>query len=190
MIPRFLVVALIAMVAISASAADIGRVETARSFVSSGYVMNIDGVSTPIFSKSASGGAITAETIEEPMGPDRMIHKHLGPIIYEPMTIQIGLSEPKGLCQWIIDSLGPNPPRQDVTITEVDLNMQPKTQRKLLRSLISEITIPACDAASRDPACLTMVIAPESIQQAQPQAAPSCAVQPETLAPKQFPPPD
>src|SRR3954469_3231785 len=41
--------------------------------------------------KSVDGGTPVAEVVEEPPGPDGLVHKHIGNVKYDDFTVQLGL---------------------------------------------------------------------------------------------------
>lgn len=131
-----------------------------RSYVSGNFFLNLDGVSCG-FVKSVDGGGITAEVVHEPSGPSYFVKKHIGPLKYEDFTLQIGLSMAKVVYDWIAASWAGNTMRKNGAIIAADYKLQARSTREFFNALITETTIPAMDAGSKEPAYLTLKFAPE-----------------------------
>ncbi len=138
-----------------------------RSYVAGRYLLTLDGVKCG-FVKSVEGGAIIGEVIQEPVGPDYVVHKHLGKPKYEDFEIQVGLSMGKPVYEWIRQSWTAKYQRMKGSITAMDFNYQPKSEQQFFEALLTETTIPAADAASKDPGYLTVKFTPETIRSAKP----------------------
>ena len=132
-----------------------------RSTVSGHFFLNLDGVPCG-FVKSVDGGGIAAEVIHEPSGPRHFVKKHIGPLKYEDFTLQIGLSMTKVVYDWIVASWAGNATRKNGAIIDVDYRLEARSAREFFNALITETTIPAMDASSKEPAYLTLKLAPES----------------------------
>jgi len=132
-----------------------------RSTVSSNFLLNLDGALCG-FVKSVDGGGIAAEVIHEPSGPSHFVKKHIGPLKYEDFTLQIGLSMAKAVYDWIAASWAGNTMRKNGAIIAADYRLEARSAREFFNALITETTIPAMDASSKEPAYLTLKLAPES----------------------------
>jgi phage tail-like protein len=93
-----------------------------RTYVSGNYLLEIDGVKCG-FVKSFSGGAISAEVINEPVGPDHIVKKHIGQPKYEDITLQIGMSMSKNVYEWIASMMTMNYQRKNGAIIYADYNL-------------------------------------------------------------------
>jgi len=138
-----------------------------RSYVSGNYFLNLDGVKCG-FVKAIGGGAITAEVINEPAGPNYFVKKHIGQPKYEDYTLQVGFSMSDAIYEWIRQSWNMNYQRKDGSIVALDYTLTPKSQREFKQALITETTIPACDGASKEPAYMTIRFSPEVIRDVAP----------------------
>ena len=121
--------------------------------------------------KSVAGGDISAPVIEEQAGPTGFVLKHLGPPVYEELTLQVGLGMGPAFYDWIAATWTRNFARKSGSIAASDVNLQVKTSREFTNALITETTIPALDGASKDAALLTVKLAPELISSAAPSGA-------------------
>jgi phage tail-like protein len=138
-----------------------------RSYVAGNYMLVLDGVKCG-FLKTVDGGGITAEVINEPVGPDHFIRKHIGKPKYEEFVIQVGFSMGKPVYEWIAQSWKMNYQRKNGSLIAADYNLTPKSERQFMEALITETTIPAMDGSSKEPAYLTVKFSPESIRMVKP----------------------
>jgi len=111
---------------------------------------------------SVTGGSIYAEFVTEKMGIDHLSRKHLGGVRYEDIALEVGAGMSARLYDWIKESLQPGKlSRKDGTIYVCDYDYHPRGSLAFTRALISEVSFPALDAASKDAAKLTVKLAPE-----------------------------
>jgi hypothetical protein len=131
-----------------------------RSYASGNFFFELDGV-TCGFIKSVEGGSASAEVINEPAGPSHYVKKHIGNPKYEDFSLQIDLSMEKSVYDWIAAAWNGKFLRRDGSIQAADYNMNIKSEREFFNALITETTIPAMDASSKEPCYLTLKFAPE-----------------------------
>jgi phage tail-like protein len=143
-----------------------------RSYVSGNFFLTIDGVKCG-FLKSVDGGAITAEVINEPAGKSYFVKKHIGQPKYEAFEVQAGFSMSKVFYNWIQQSWTMNYQRMGGSIVALDYSLQPKSERQFTQAIITETTIPAADASSKEPAYITLKFAPETTRITKPNSAAS-----------------
>jgi len=134
-----------------------------RSYVSGNFMLTLDGKNQG-FIKSVDGGAITAEVVSEPAGPSYFTKKHIGRPRYEDFTVQVGFNMTKPLYEWIAGSWTSKLERKNGSFVTADQNLQAQSERRFFNALITETTIPAMDGSSKEPAYLTVRLAPESIR--------------------------
>ncbi len=134
-----------------------------RSYVSGSFMLTLDGKNQG-FIKSVDGGAITAEVINEPAGPDSFAKKHIGQPRYEDFTVQVGFSMGRPVYDWIARSWTVKTERKSGSFIVADAQLQAQSERRFFNALITETTIPAMDGSSKEPAYLTVRLAPESIR--------------------------
>ncbi len=132
----------------------------ARSYVSERYFLELDGKQVG-FVQSIDGGGISAEVIQEAVGPDYFVHKHIGAPKYEDVTIQAGFSLGEALYEWLAQSWKASFRRRDVSIYTLDYNNNIHRQDEYFNALISEVTIPKCDGSSKEAGFLSIKISPE-----------------------------
>lgn len=133
---------------------------TTRSYVSGNYFLNLDGVKVG-FLKSVDGGAISAQVIEQPLGSLYYVKKHIGTPKYEDFTMQLGFALSRSVYDWIAASWQSNYMRKNGSIVATDFKLDATSERQFFNALITETGIPACDGSSKEPAYLTLKLAPE-----------------------------
>lgn len=131
-----------------------------RSYVSGNSRLTLDGTNVGVL-KSVDGGSIFAEVINEPMGADKVVHKHIGQPKYQDFTLQIGFGMAKPIYDWISASWTGNYQRKNGEVVAMDMNLNPTSTKQFFNALVTEVTMPALDAASREPGYMTVKFAPE-----------------------------
>lgn len=135
----------------------------ARQQSAARHALMLDGsVCGPL--KSAAGGTVMAEVINEAVGPDHIVRKHLSAPKYEDITIQVGLDACKGLYDWITATLKSQLNRKNGAILLLDYSSKEQQRIEFFDALISEIAFPAADASSKEPAYLTLKLSPGRTQ--------------------------
>ena len=131
-----------------------------RVFVGGSSALELDGQFID-FLKSAEGGFPKADVIQEPMGPNYIVKKHVGQPKYQDIAIQSDLAMPKPLFDWIAAALAMTYARKNGAIITADFNRVEQSRLQFNNALITEFTIPACDGSAKDPGYLTVKFAPE-----------------------------
>jgi hypothetical protein len=126
------------------------------------FALTLDGTQCG-FVKSVDGGEITADVISEP-ADGGVVKKHIGQPKYEEFELRLGLAMARDVSDWIRDSWAANPVRKSGSVVAVDANLNAKSERQFVEALITETTLPALDAASKEPGLVTLKFAPELIK--------------------------
>ncbi len=114
---------------------------------------------------SVTGGSIYAEFATEKIGIDHLARKHLAGVKYEDIALEVGVGMSARFYDWIKESLQPGKlSRKDGTIYVCDYDYHPRGSLAFTHALISEVSFPALDAASKNAAKLTVKLAPELIR--------------------------
>ena len=129
-------------------------------FAAGSFALDLDGTMCG-FLKAVEGGAITADVVAEPIGSTYFAKKHIGAPRYEELTLKLDLSLERAVYDWISDTWTGRSPRHDGAIVAVSSQRKAVSERQFFRAFLSEVTIPAADAASKEPAFLTVKLAPE-----------------------------
>jgi hypothetical protein len=134
-----------------------------RGYVAGKYGIEIDGIMAG-WLQSAEGGSATSDVVVEKLGADSLQKKHIAGVKYEDITIQLSpgdLPKRAGLAGWVAASLQ-TPLRKSGAVVAADYNYKEHSRRTFTNALISEVTFPALDATSKDPAYMTLKFSPET----------------------------
>ena len=131
-----------------------------RTYAAGRFALVLDGVACG-FLQSVAGGAVAGEviTVRGPAGS--FDEKHLGGVRYEELELQLDLSLDNLVYDWISASLKGSVNRRNGSIVAIGPTGSPVSEREFSHGLVTEVTIPTLDAASKDPAYLMVKIAPE-----------------------------
>src|SRR6185503_391838 len=132
-----------------------------RGFVSGRFAIEIGGKAGWI--QDTEGGHATSDVVNEKLGADHIIHKHIAGVKYEQIAVTAGFSMQKEFLDWIAASwkVQGQFARKDGAIVAADFNLEAKQKREFFGALITETQIPACDGSSKEPGYLTLKFAPE-----------------------------
>lgn len=135
----------------------------AISYVNGYFQLVIDGAEVGIIQK-AGGGSVKAEVAKYAQSTEYLPKNHLGNLTYEDINVQCGLSMGKVFQDWVKASLDSAHQRKGGSIQVADFDRSVKQEREFTNALITEVGIPAADAAAKDAAYLTVKWAPETIR--------------------------
>src|SRR5215831_7739449 len=131
-----------------------------KNYTSERFSLDLDGIRCG-FIESVEGGNVSAKVISESFSPDYFVKKHIGQPKHEDFSLRIGLSMEKKVYEWIAASWKGNYQRKDGSVIITDPKGHVKSEREFFNALITETTIPAMDASSKDAAFLTLKFSPE-----------------------------
>jgi phage tail-like protein len=116
------------------------------------------------FVKELSGGDATADVVQEKLGSDHLTKKHLGNVKYEEITFKCGTGMSKELYNWIdtgFKQTSHSRGREDGAVVYMDYDQKEMSRLTWHNGLITELTMPALDASSKDSAMMTIKFQPE-----------------------------
>jgi hypothetical protein len=127
------------------------------------FALELDGAAAgqPV---SAAGGDAIADVVVEPAGPDRIRRKHLGPVHYTDIALTCGIGMEKGFWTWLSDTLAGNGAARDGALSILDFDGKERERLAFTGALVTEISLPALDGASRDPVRLGVRISAEDVR--------------------------
>jgi hypothetical protein len=131
-----------------------------RGYVAGKYGIELGGAPAG-WIQSVEGGHAYSDVVNEKLGPDHIIHKHIANVRYDDITIACGTGMAKPFYEWIKASFERKHDRKDGAIVTADYNYKEITRMTFHHALISEIGFPALDGASKDAARMTIKIMPE-----------------------------
>jgi hypothetical protein len=133
----------------------------ARAYGAASFFLELDGAKSGFF-KSVDGGAISAEVIESPTAHG--INKSIGAPQYEEFVVRHAFSGGVPMLNWISDFFDGQQAAHEGAIIAADFNLDEKSRRSFAGALITEVSIPACDGSSKEPAFMTVKFSPEVIK--------------------------
>jgi hypothetical protein len=157
------ILAALALVGVCAVLARSSTAADSRTYTGGRFMLDLAGHS-PGFLRSFEGGAITADVIEEETLGLQPAKKHIAGVKYEDIRIRTGLGMPAPFCEWLAAFADGKAERRSGALVATDFDYKEKARRTFQDALITEVSIPALDAASKDPAYLSVKIAPGSVE--------------------------
>jgi hypothetical protein len=142
--------------------------------VPSATVLQLGG--TPVGTlRSAAGGSAVGSVVTQSLGPGALPKKQLGAVGYEDIELELDLSFERSVYDWIGASWAGNAQPRSGTLVSLDMNGSAKSAREFQNARITEVTFPACDAASKEAAFISLVLAPERVTNAAASAGKAAA---------------
>jgi hypothetical protein len=139
-----------------------------RSYTAGRFALEIDGVNTGLVA-GVDGGVPEGNVVVEDQQPGSLVQlKHLSGVKYEDFTVQVGSAMGKPMYDWIKQSFDKGYVRKGGAILAGDFNYKEKSRHTMSQMSISEITIPALDAASKEAGYLAVNISAPKVTTAQP----------------------
>src|SRR5262245_23687248 len=140
-----------------------------RAYVSSHFALEMDAASGPKemigFLRSLEGGAMKADVQSWKSGNIPDVWKQLGRPKFDDLSLQVSMSLSKRFYTWIEQFFSRQSERRTGASIGADFNYVERTRRNWVDGLISEVTIPALDAASKEAAHMTVKITPEQMSE-------------------------
>jgi tail tube protein gp19 len=134
--------------------------QTARAYAGGQYLLQLDNVDAGWLA-SAEGGDAVSDVVEEKVGPDHVVHKHIAGVKYTDIHLAFGTGMSTALYQWIADTLKNTYSRKNGALIAADYNFNERDRLTFYNTLISRIGFPALDGSSKESAKLTLGLAPE-----------------------------
>lgn len=135
-----------------------------RSYTAGHFMLSLDG--EPSIIKDFDGGNIKGEVNVIQQGPDLVPLKTITTLKYEPFTVNVGISMGKSLYEWIRSSLDRQHIYKNGYVAAANYDYKAQAYRHFTNALITEISLPAFDAASKETGHMTVKFDPEQIRHA------------------------
>jgi len=134
-----------------------------RSYTAGRFALDVGGKMAG-YIKSVAGGNIKGEVAVHQLGPDNVQKKHLATITHEPFTVEVGMGMTEALYEWIQASFDKGHVTHNGEVVAANFNYEAQSARIFYDAHIAEVTIPALDGSSKEPAYMTVKIDPERIR--------------------------
>lgn len=123
------------------------------------------GGGAPELLASFEGGGAYAEVIQETLGQEAVVRKHVGPPRYEDLVVEFHPGACKTAMQWVEQCWAANPERKDGKISLVTMAGASAGEREFFHGTVTDTTFPACDASSKERGTITVKITPETVRE-------------------------
>jgi hypothetical protein len=147
---------------VTGAARDSEAAEARGRYTGGSFGLTLDGVNAGML-RSASGGDAVAAVVEQKAGKDPGSKKSLGALSYEPISMEASVPLDKPLADWISATWKSGAVAKSGALVTYDFNLSAQRTRQFQNAFITEVTIPACDGASKDVAYWSVKLAPERV---------------------------
>lgn len=132
-----------------------------RTYSVARHTLAIDGQSADAV-KSFKGGGVYADVVIVPNGAANGSSKQPGPPRYEDIVVELPVNSP--LAQQLASSMVQGKmERKNGSLMAVDMNGNNVSDLRFRDALVTEVTVPACDASKQEAGFLTLKLSPEEI---------------------------
>lgn len=131
-----------------------------RSYGTAKFNLELDGLNAG-WIWSVEGGMPVSEVVTEKLGPDHLLHKHISGIKYEDISLTFGTSMSNDFWVWVSDSFSQKYSRRNGALVSANYDHRETKRLTFYNALVSEISFPGLDAASKDPSKVTVKVVPE-----------------------------
>jgi phage tail-like protein len=135
-----------------------------KTYTGGRFAFELDDRNSVGFVNSIDGGHFKGDTISYVQGADTYTSKYTGRAKYDDITVSVGAAMSPPFWKWVSSSLDKKPQRRNGALVGYDFDFHERSRRSFFGALIAEIGFPALDAASKNPAALTIKITPEHIE--------------------------
>jgi len=135
-----------------------------RAYGAGKYGISIDGTQNAGWLSTVEGGNAVADVITEKIGGDWLQKKHLGNVKFEEVSFQCGTGMSGSLYQWIdtgFKQTSNAQGRKNGAIHFCDYDYVEISRLEWQNGLMTEVGMPALDAAGKDAAKMSIKFAPE-----------------------------
>jgi len=136
-----------------------------RPYSSGQFHMDLDGQLAG-WIKDVDGGHVTGEVITEKLGSDVLFRKTISNIKYEDISFKCGAAMSKSFYDWVelsfnMQASAGDKGRKSGAIMAGDYDYNEVSRLTFQNALVTELGMPALDAASKDAAAMTVKLTPE-----------------------------
>jgi T4-like virus tail tube protein gp19 len=110
---------------------------------------------------STEGGDATSDVIQEKLGSDAVVRKHLAGVRYTDIELECDARMERNFFDWIRDTLNHKFMRKSGAISLPDSNHQVGSRVEFADALLTGVSFPALDVESKDAVSMTVKLTPE-----------------------------
>ena len=134
-----------------------------RTFTGGRFALDVDGINVG-FLKKFSGLSMEADIVANDLGPDNMQKKHVSNIKWTPGKATVGIGMGKGMYEWIRAAFDKGYVTKNGTFTSADFDYKAQSQLTFFNALITGVTVPKLDGASKDAAYFDVEFEAEQVR--------------------------
>jgi hypothetical protein len=136
-----------------------------HSYTTVPWALELNGVDAGA-PNAVKGGEAYGDVIDETVGPDLVVRKHIGGVRYSDIEIECGAGMTRDVYTWIANMLARKAPRKSGAVVSFDYGGTERQRLAFSNGLITEVGFPALDSASKDAAHIKLKITPEETKRA------------------------
>lgn len=136
-----------------------------RSYTNGNFTLDVGGYNVGYLRKFSGCGA-KADVVENKLGPDNVVKKHVAKFSWEEGKFEVGMGMGMGCYSWIKAAFQKKFITQQATFTAADFNHKATSEMQLSDCLITEVGIAKFDAAGKDAHYFTVGFKPERVRHA------------------------
>lgn len=134
-----------------------------RTYSAGQFVLELDGAQAGVL-RSVEGGEAVGDVVTTSGSTGAFANKHVSTVKYSEFVIEAGTGMEAAFYDWITSFWDSKAARKSGAVLAVDYSSQVVARREFRDALLTETTLPALDAASKDPAFLTVRFVPEQVR--------------------------
>ncbi|HEY0250662.1 MAG TPA: phage tail protein [Kofleriaceae bacterium] len=134
-----------------------------RSHTAGRFSLDVDGYNVG-FLKKFSGMAMEADIVSNDLGPDNVQKKHVSNIKWTPGKATVGIGMGKGMYDWIQAAFDKGYLTKNGAFTSADFNYKAMSRLDFMNALITSVTVPKLDGASKDAAYFDVEFEAEQVR--------------------------
>jgi hypothetical protein len=120
-----------------------------RTYTAGRFALDIDGYNVG-FLKKFSGLSMEADIVSNDLGPDNIQKKHVANIKWTPGKATVGIGMGAGMYKWIKASFDKGYQHKNGSLLAADFNYKAMSELTFMNALITGVTVPKLDGASKD----------------------------------------
>ena len=134
-----------------------------RTFTGGRFALDVDGINVG-FLKKFSGLSMEADIVANDLGPENMQKKHVSNIKWTPGKATVGIGMGKSMYEWIKAAFDKGYVTKNGTFTSADFDYKAQSQLTFFNALITAVTVPKLDGASKEAAYFDVEFEAEQVR--------------------------